>query len=356
MAVVGLVMPAAGQAPAAKPAGKATAKAYTPPKTPWGDPDLQGVWPSTSLIGTPLERDRNLGTRSVLNNEEYAVRQNRRQAEEDFDSAEFVSEKTRCDPNTPGGRIPGVDRGPGNGYVSCGANGVTIGPPLYWDERGKPNRQASLVVDPPDGRLPPQTAQTQKVVAARAAMNRQYADTRGRTDTYEDRSLQERCISFGPSGFLPAGYDSGNEIVQAPGYVVIRIEKIHEARVVPLDGRGHNGSGIRSWLGDSRGHWEGNTLVVETTNFNGKANLGGAPISDGLREVERFTLVDRNTLQYELTVEDSKTWTKAWTASFHLPRDNNYQLYEYACHEGNYAMYNTLAGARMLEKAAAGKK
>jgi len=355
---IALLAPLAdGQAPTAAK----TVKTFTPPKTPWGDPDLQGVWPGTSMIGTPLERDRNLGTRTVLNDAEYAVRLSRRQAEEEFDTAETVSEKTRCDPSSPGGRIPGVDRGPNTGYVSCGANGTTIGPPLYWDERGKPNRQASLVVDPPDGRLPALTPPAQKSVAERAAIARQHVATRGATDTWEDRSLQERCISFGPSGFLPAGYDSGNQIVQAPGYVVIRIEKIHEARIIPLDSRPHTGSTVRSWMGDARGHWEGNTLVVETTNFNGKSFLGGTPVSDSLREVERFSLVDAKTLKYELTVEDHKTWTKPWTASFNLARDNNYSLYEYACHEGNYAMYDTLKGARTLEQTkaetnAAGRK
>jgi hypothetical protein len=332
-------------------------KKFTPSRTPWGDPDLQGNWPGTSMIGTPLQRDAKLGTRTVLNDDELAQRQQVRQAEEDFDTAEYVSDKTRCDPKQPGSTIPGGPaRGGNNGYVTCGANGVTIGPPLYWDERGKLNRQASLIVDPPNGRTPPLTPEAQKAASERAAAARASIANRGSADSWEDRSLTERCITWGPGVLLPSGYNSGNQIVQAPGYVAIIVEKIHETRVIPLGGQPHAGPGFRSWLGDSRGRWEGNTLVVESTNFNGEAQIGGARTSDALRLVERFTLTGAGTMKYELTVDDPKTWTKPWTAAFSLPRDPSYHIYEYACHEGNYFMYDVLTGARAEEKKAAAAK
>jgi len=330
-------------------------KPFTPPKTPWGDPNIQGIWPGTNMIGTPLQRDPKLGTRAVLNDAELAQRQQMHQAEEEFDNAEFVSEKTRCDPSDPGSRIKGANQRGQGGYATCGANGVTIGPPLYWDERGQPNRQASLIVNPENGRLPALTPEAQKVADARAAAARANISTRGGTDTWEDRSLQERCITWGPGLLLPSGYDSGNQIIQSPGFVTIVVEKVHETRVIPTDGRPHAGAGFRSWLGDSRGHWEGNTLVVESTNFNGHTEIGGVRTSDALRLVERFTLTSADTLQYELLVDDSKIWKSPWKVEMPLKRDSNYKLYEYACHEANYSMHNLLSGARAKEKQAAAK-
>jgi hypothetical protein len=336
------------------PSSAKSDKAFTPPKTPWGDPNLQGVWPSTNMIGTPLQRDAKLGTRTVLNDAELAERQRTFKAEEEFDTAETVSDKTRCDPANPASRIPGtaasLARPTGPVYPTCGANGVTIGPPLYWDERGKLNSQASLIVDPPNGRLPAMTPEAQKEAVDRAAVARKYILNRGGTDTWEDRSLTERCITWGPGLPLPSGYDSGNQIIQGPGYVAIVIEKVHETRVIPLDGRPHPGPEFKAWLGDSRGHWEGNTLVVETTNFNGQEQIGGVRTSDAMRLVERYTMTGPDTLNYELKVDDPKTWTSSWTVRFPLKRDNNYKLYEYACHEANYSMYNLLTGARAEEK------
>ena len=325
--------------------GAAAAKPWTTPKTPWGDPDLQGVWPGTDLVGTPLQRDPSLGTRAVLTDQEYAQRVERSKKQSDIDSQETVNEVTRCDP-TRGGL--------GNTQTTC-SNGVSIGPPLYWDDRGKPNRQASLVVDPPDGRIPPLTPEAQKSAATRAAARRgrPCASTAGGChDTWEDESLWDRCITRGLLGsILPSTYNDGNQIVQAPGVVVVRNEMIHETRIIPL-GRAHAAPAIRSWMGDSRGHWEGDTLVVETTNFNDQTQLNNATVSDAARVVERFTRTGANTLEYRVTIEDPKTWTKPWTIQFPLKRDAEYRLYEYACHEGNYYMYNALTGARAEEKRA----
>lgn len=325
---------------------KAPARPWTAPKTPWGDPDIQGLWPGNDMVGTPLERDRALGTRAFLTDEEFAKRVAFSEEQKEIDTAETVN------PN------PRVARG--GVFVTCEQdpnlcrNGVRIGPPNYWDERGKPNRQASLVVDPPDGRIPPLTPEAQKLVADRALVRRSRAcasSPGGCHDSWEDESLWDRCITRGLVGsILPNGYNTGNQIVQAPGYVIIRNEMIHEARVIPVDGRPHVGPAIRKWMGDSRGHWEGNTLIIETTNFVPGIPVGNTPTSDALHLTERFTLADANTLNYQLTIDDSKTWTRPWTISFPLKRSDDYQVFEYACHEGNYYMYNALSGSRAEEK------
>jgi hypothetical protein len=315
--------------PAAKPA--TASKAWKQPKTPWGDPDLQGVWPSTSMIGTPVERDPKLGTRAVLNDEEYARR--------------VAQMKGRSDPT--GGLSP-------EGRIRSAAG---------WFDYGKPNRQASLVVDPPDGRIPPLTAEAQAREAARLEHWRQKKDS---PDTWEDLTTWDRCITLGPVGaVLPLAYNNGQQIVQAPGYVVFSNEMIHEARVIPLDGRPHASPNIRTWMGDSRGHWEGNTLVVETTNFSGRTFIGGqgggfgdpgAIATEQLRLVERFTRVDGDTINYEITIDDSKTWTKPWKIALPLRHEASYDdIQEYACHEGNIFMSDALAGARADEKKAAQK-
>ncbi len=333
----------AGQTPGAKP--------WTPPETPWGDPDLQGVWPGTEMVGTPLQRDPSLGTRAVLTDAEFAQRVERAKKQADVDSQETVNDVTKCDP---------ARGGLGNTRTTC-SNGVSIGPPLYWDDRGKPNRQASLVVDPPDGRIPPLTPEAQKLAADRGAARRARPCARtagGCHDSWEDESLWDRCITRGLLGsILPSTYNDGNQIVQAPGVVVLRNEMIHETRIIPLSSGGpivapHAGSAIRTWMGDSRGHWEGNTLVVETTNFNDQTQLNNATVSEAARVVERFTRTGPDTLEYRVTIEDPKTWTKPWTIQFPLKRDGEYRLYEYACHEGNYYMYNALTGARAEERKA----
>lgn len=308
-------------------AAQSTTRTYAPPKTAWGDPDLQGLWPATEMINTPLQRPENFGERNVLTDEEFAQRQTRANTVAAADSEEF--------------RPADAAR--------------SIGPPGYWVERGKPNRQASLIVDPPNGRIPPLTPAAQQRVEARAAARK----LRGPADSWEDRSYYDRCISRGVMGsILPVIYNNGNQILQAPGVVVIRYEMIHETRIIPLDGSPHVGPGVRSYMGDPRGHWEGNTLVVETTNLLGDRNgIGlngnGMPHSDALRLTERFTRVDQNTIHYEATIDDPKTWVRPWKITFPLKRDDGFPLYEYACHEGNYALRDILAGARADEKKAA---
>jgi len=301
-------------------------KKYTTPKTPWGDPDLQGIFPGTAMIGVPMQRPENFGTRNVLTEEEFKARAEQAKRQSDADSEEYLK--------------PGTVAG--------------INPPSYWIERGKPNYQASLVVDPPDGRIPPLTPEADQKAKDRAAAQR----LRNTPRSWEDMTYYDRCISRGVLGsILPVIYNNGNQIIQAPGYVVIRYEMIHEARIIPLDGRPHAGAGVKTFLGDARGHFEGDTLVVDTTNFLGDKNgIGlngnGTPHSDQLHLTERFKRTDSDTIQYSATIDDPKTWTKPWTLSFPLKAEKGYELFEYACHEGNYAMADILSGARIEEKSA----
>ena len=326
--------PAAAQTPSAsapKTAARAEApkaKSWVRPKTPWGDPDLQGLWPATDMINVPLQRNQALGTRAVLTDEEYQQQVDRAKRTAESDSEEFVNPDVK----------PGIN------------------PPAYWLERGKPSHQASLVVDPPDGRIPPLTADALKLNAERAAARRGHNN-----DSWTDQSYYDRCISRGVMGsILPVIYNNGNEILQAPGMVIIRYEMIHETRIIPLDGRPHVDAGVRSYMGDARGHWEGNTLVVETANLIGGTNGiglngGGTPHSSALRLTERFTRVSNDIINYEAVIDDPMTWTKPWKVAFPLRRDPGFTIYEYACHEGNIAMLDMLSGARAEEAAAAGK-
>jgi len=330
--------------PASAFAQTKTARTWTPPKTSWGDPDLQGIWPGTAMVGTPLERDKSLGTRAFLSEDEFAKRQERAKNQAAIDSEETVTDLTRCDPSRGG---------LGNTPATC-SNGVSIGPPLYWDDRGKPSKQASLVMDPPDGRIPPLTPAAQKAAADRAAARRARpcaATPGGCHDSWEDESLWDRCITRGTVGsIVPTTYNQGNQILQTPGLVVLRNEMIHETRFIPVDGRPHLPSTIRTWLGDSRGRWEGNTLVVETMNFKDGTVVANIPASEDLKLIEKFTRTSADTLNYSVTIDDPKTWTKPWTIAFPLKSEPDYVLYEYACHEGNYYMLNALKGARVEEQ------
>jgi hypothetical protein len=304
----------------AKPEAKAS-KSYTAPKTPWGDPDLQGQWPATANI--PMQRPANLGERATLTPEELKQRESQAARTAEADSEEFVSSETT----------------------------VNINPPGYWVEHGKPNAQASLVVDPPNGRIPPLTPEGQayaKSLRNGLGPGSHFPD---KVDSWEDFDFYSRCITRGlVSSMLPTLYNFGNQIVQAPGYVAIRNEMIHETRVIPLDGRAHVGKSLRTYMGDSRGHWEGDTLVVETTNLNNKTGTGGGFFSDAAVLTERFRRTAKHELSYDLTVNDPKTWTKRFTIHMPYKEDPSYTIYEYACHEGNYMMTDALTGARELEK------
>ena len=308
---------------------------YKAPRTAWGDPDLQGLWPSTDMVGVPLQRAADFGERNLLTDEEFKAREAAFSRQNDEDNAEFSIDKV-----TPEQEARGAVGGP-------------VSPPPHWLERGRPSYQASLIVDPPDGRLPPQTPEgTQRLLAQRDA-----AAARGPADSYEYRSLYDQCITRGVLGsLLPVIYNNGNQIIQAPGVVVLRNEMIHETRVFYLGGQPHVSPRIRSYMGDSRARWDGDTLVVETTNMfdrNGiGGNGGGQPFSDALKITERFTRVDAETLMYRATVDDPRTYTRPFTLEFPWRRDSNYGFYEYACHEGNHALHNILSGSRADDAAA----
>jgi hypothetical protein len=314
----------------AKPTG--STHGWAVPRTPWGDPDLEGIWPSNEMLGTPLERPANFGDRNALTEDEFASRQTQSQRQAETDAEQFV--------NTQAPR-----RGSGTG------------PPSHWGERGKPSRQASLIVDPQDGRLPPMTPAGEK--RKNLIRSTYWHDFPGVVEqhpfnSFEDLGPYDRCISRGLlASMLPTGYNMGTQIFQFPGYVVINNEMIHETRVIPLDGRPHIDSKITSWMGDSRGRWDGDTLVIESQNFNAKVGLtlngNSTPTSQKLRIVERLTRIDQNTIQYQATVDDPETWTRPWTVSLPLKQQPDYGMYEYACHEGNYGMRNILSGARAEE-------
>jgi hypothetical protein len=280
------------------------------PRTPWGDPDLQGIWSNATI--TPFERPSALGAKPVLTEEEAA----------DLEKQNLQSNNQ--------------DRRDGAGTDADVARAYND---FWWDRGTKvvATRQTSLVVDPPTGTVPPLTAEGQKRATARAA--RGY-------DSWEDRSLWERCITRGLP-MMPGPYNNNYQILQTPGHVVILHEMIHDARIIPLDGRPHVGQNLRQWFGDSRGHWEGDTLVVDTTNFSDKANFRGS--TKGLHLIERFTRLDLGTVKYEFTIDDPTTFTKRWTAAIPMSRTED-QIFEYACHEGNYGMVNLLSGARVQEK------
>src|SRR6185369_15588859 len=301
--------------------------AYTPPKTAWGDPDLTGIWPSTDMVGVPFERPESFGQRNEVTQEEYVTRQKQEQTRAAADLETSVSTEPR--------------------------QGDGTGPPSHWLEWGKASKQASLLVETTDGRLPPTTPEAQRRAAS---LKNTYVMFDGFADPTE-LGPYDRCISRGPLGSVfPVIYNNGNQIFQFPGYVVIRHEMIHEVRVVPLDGRGHVSPKIRSYMGDPRGHWEGSTLVVETTNLNGRtgaqANGNLMMLSDEAKIVEKFTRTGADSLQYEVTVTDPRTWTKPWKAAFPLRRETSYGMFEYACHEGNHAMSNILSASRSADKAA----
>ena len=304
---------------------------YEPPRTPWGDPDLQGKWPSTAMVGVPMQRPEDLGDRNWLTEEEFLERVARADRQTETDNAGFDIEDAE---NTPGGAVGGP-----------------VSPPPHWLERGEPQYQAGLIIEPANGRMPAQTNP-----AAQGGGRRGFGSRLA--NTYLDRSNYDRCITRGIAGsILPVIYNNGNQIVQGPGYVALRNEMIHEARIIPLDGRPHASEEIRMWIGDSRGHWEGNTLVVETRNLNDQTSIGGNGGGSGIDPnsvlTERLTRVSDDTILYSMTVDDPTSWVTPWTFQLPLQRDDSYGMFEYACHEGNYAMFNILSGARAEERRAA---
>jgi hypothetical protein len=291
-------------------------------RTLWGDPDLQGEWTSEGEYGVPFERPAQFGTRQLLNDAEYRQRLEdvRVRDERDLARVDVLSGKVDA-PNAP---IP------------------------HWREYNTTSRRTSLVVDPPDGRLPARTAQAKPVPVQRCGSLQ-----RGEPcDSYEDYGLGVRCIVHGggfPDAMFPAVYNANFRILQAPGYVAITYELIHDTRVIPIDSsqRTKLSPAIRMYMGDAHGYWEGTTLVVETTNL--KAPTRAA--SPGLRLVERFTRTGRDSIEYRVTFIDPATWTAPWTAALDLKsRPDDAGVYEYACHEGNYGLEHMLSTSRYLER------
>jgi hypothetical protein len=300
---------AQGQAPAPRQSGQTVAPA---PRTPWGHPDLQGTWDYRTI--TPLERPKEFGTREFYTDEEVKALEGR-----------------------AGRRMDGPPEEIRPGLTHA----------QYWTDPGRfltDSRRTSLIVDPPDGRIP---AMTKEGEARRGPGGQPRSNVNA---SWLDRGNQERCITYGlPSASLPTLYNNNIQIVQTPDTAVIVHEMIHEARVVPLDGRPRLSKAITGWIGSSRGWWDGDTLVVETTNFNGKNNYRGS--TTGLHLTERYTRVNRDRLELRLTVEDPTTWVRPWTVLLPM-RPTEGELIEYACHEGNLSMFNLLEVARDAEKAA----
>src|SRR5581483_3789258 len=299
---------------AAAIASAQSGKPWSAPRTPGGQPDIQGVWSTATT--TPLERPAEFAGKATLTPAEAAAFQKKAIYEVDGDRRD-------------GGGAADV----GRAYNE------------FWRERGSvvPDLRTSLITDPADGKIPPLTPEAQKRRADRAAAARGHE-----FDGPENRRLQERCLLATNAGppMTPANYSANYQIVQGPGWVVLVNEMIHDARPIPLDGRPHIDPIIRQWMGDARGRWEDNTLVVETTNFSDKTAFRGS--SEKMRLVERFTRTGPDTLLYEFTVDDPASFGKPWTAKLPTTRVEA-EMYEYACHEGNYGMEGILTGARAQE-------
>ena len=281
---------------------------YTVPRTPWGAPDLQGIWTGDAAHGIPLERPLDAVESAALTPEEAAARRERSTLRSIWGYEREWRDTTL-------------------GYA-----------------KDAPSTQVAMIVDPPDGRLPPMTPEGEALIAAAASAER------GRPAGPEDLSSWVRCITRGlPEMMLPRVYNNGLQVVQGPGFVAIQKEMIHETRVIPTDGRPHLGANVTQWLGDSRGRWEGDTLVVEVTNFNGRVSYRGS--GENMTLIERYRRTGPDTLVYAFTVDDPTIWTAPWTGMFTFGKDDDqYELVEYACHEGNYGMTNILSGARAEER------
>ena len=325
------------------PASGQSAGESATPRTPWGHPNLQGYW--TSSTYTPLERPENLGDQAFLSDEELAAANEILTAEgvDPLRARSFLAAGTEEE------RLARTQQTQENIHYD---NSVWL---RETQPRQLTTQRTSLIVDPPNGRIPPLIPSAREREALRRAESRWlvYNISPQSFDGHETRTLQERCLVWRHEGppMLPPSYNDMMQILQTEDYVVVMQEmRENDARIIPLDGRPHLGSGMREWSGDSRGRWEGDTLVVESTNFNDKVHFNGS--STGLHVVERFTRVDDETIRYEFTVEDPATWTRPWSVEYPLMKREG-PLYEYACHEGNYDARHILEVARNLDRAAA---
>jgi len=313
---IGIALVAAVPGRAQQPAAPdRAARPWTQPRTSWGDPDLDGVWTSDNNFSVPLERPAEVANKELLDGA-------------DLENALRARSKT----------------------ISAVADGGVVGAgPSHWYENlTARSRRSSLIIDPPDGRLPALTPEARRRAAAAADARR----GRGPSDSWTDRSLWDRCITVGlPSVMFPTGYNNNVQILQAPGFVTVTHEMMHDTRVVPLDGRPHVSPGIRHYMGDSRGRWDGNTLVIDVTNFHPNTNYRGS--GDSLHLIERYTRTGPNAMRYEVTIDDPRTFERPWTAVLDL--ESQGPMYEYACHEGNRGLENILRAARLDERAAAAR-
>src|SRR5262245_26084109 len=309
-----------------------TAKNWTPSKTPWGDPDIQGNFTTKDEANTPFERPEQWAGRRIEDitpaelNEAIVQRQ-----QEALEFAPFF-----------GGGEP--------------EDGVAIAVPIHWfDNLAAVNSRPWFVIDPPDGKVPPLVTPPTAAPAAAASGAAALRGMGGRRDTYLDRSLGDRCIAWG-AWRLPTIYGNSYQILQTRDYVVLRQEQVHEARVVPLDGRPPLDPKIRSYLGHARGHWDGNTLVVLTTNFHPRMNVrgfggrGGNSTLGHLRLIERFTRIAPGKVEWTMTFDDSTIWSRPWTFSLPMTEDDKQIIHEYACHEGNYGLANILSAGRIADR------
>ena len=309
--LLSLPTPASAQAKgsADASAAKRTNPHWKAPRNAWGQPDLEGIWTTDDMRGVPMSRPQQYGDRMYLTDDEFAKRSKERSNARDIDNARTGTFRN--------------------------------------EEGSRDFSYTSMVIDPPDGRVPALTA------AAQARPRLQGSFGVGPWEKVQDFSLYDRCITRGAIGsFMPAVYGNGARIIQTPDAVIISYEMVHDTRVIPLDGRPALGSGIHLLMGDSRGHFEGDTLVVESRNFTNRTAVGGAPHSDGLRMIERFTRIDPEMIDYEIHIDDPSTFTKPWTFRVTITSQPGYQIYEYGCHEGNIAMRNALTAERAYEKAA----
>jgi hypothetical protein len=315
-------------------AGQTSKKPWTLPRTPDGKPDLQGVWTNNTV--TPLQRPKELGAKEFYTEAELAEiqKQQRDRLHRDYDEGEGQAPTNHT--GIPGNPVDDVHYD----FAQFGLDRLQT--TVAW------NRRTSLIVGP-EGTIPPLTTEARKRVAERQA-----AEKGHEFDSVQHRPLESRCIARAAVGppLLPTGYNSNLQIVQGSGWVAIEAEEIHDVRLIPLDGRPHLPKNIRQWYGDSVGHWEGNTLVIDTTNFTDQIPFFGA---QNLHVIEQITRTDEDTLLYQFTVEDPGMWTKPWSGEVPIKKLSG-QIYEYACHEANYPLENTLRGARVVEAEAAAKK